>query len=661
MKHVSWRGLVIPLVVFVVSGVVGTRPAGAQESDAVEARFALDRYRAAETPEDGFALSRPNDLGHLRFSAHLHFDYAYNPLTWEQPQGSREYEIGAPVAHQLVGTLGLSLGLWSRLLVFAGLPLNLYMASDTPDGLGDAFAALAADGTALGDFFFGARVRIVGENDDTFGLGFQATVTAPTATAADETQRFAGDPNFTGQFEFLLEVRPTRVRITANIGARVREGADFGSFESFHELTYGGGMTIIAADWLHIMGEVYGSAPFSSDIMDRESRPIEGILGMRFYPGAGISFGFAGGAGFNRGVGSPQARGVFTLGWHRPPPPECEDNDQDHICHTVDRCPEEAEDFDQFEDEDGCPDPDNDQDGILDADDGPNGSCRNDPEDRDDFQDEDGCPDTDNDQDGILDDADGPGGSCRNNPEDVDQFEDEDGCPDTDNDQDGVIDEVDGPDGSCRNDPEDRDNFEDADGCPDPDNDQDRILDASDGPGGSCRNDPEDADGFEDEDGCPDPDNDQDTVLDVNDDCPLAPGPPDNRGCPRAIRVEAAQIVILQRIEFEFDSDVLRPSAFPILDEVRGVLAVNQQIRRIRVEGHTDSQGADDYNMDLSQRRAESVRRWLVEHGIEMGRMDAQGFGETRPIANNRTRDGRQTNRRVEFHIVDPAPPADSE
>jgi outer membrane protein OmpA-like peptidoglycan-associated protein len=88
----------------------------------------------------------------------------------------------------------------------------------------------------------------------------------------------------------------------------------------------------------------------------------------------------------------------------------------------VDKCPDDPEDFDQFQDEDGCPDPDNDQDGILDVDD----LCPNDPEDKDGFEDEDGCPDLDNDKDRILDKDD----KCPNEPETYNGFEDEDGCPD---------------------------------------------------------------------------------------------------------------------------------------------------------------------------------------------------------------------------------------
>ncbi len=131
------------------------------------------------------------------------------------------------------------------------------------------------------------------------------------------------------------------------------------------------------------------------------------------------------------------------------------DRDGDGIPDSSDACPDDPEDKDGFQDEDGCPDPDNDGDGIPDARD----KCPNEPEDKDGFQDEDGCPDPDNDKDGIPDAQD----KCPNDPEDKDGFQDEDGCPDDDNDGDGFPDKVD----KCPNDPETVNGFEDEDGCPD--------------------------------------------------------------------------------------------------------------------------------------------------------------------------------------------------
>ncbi len=110
-------------------------------------------------------------------------------------------------------------------------------------------------------------------------------------------------------------------------------------------------------------------------------------------------------------------------------------------------------------------------------------------------------------------------------------------------------------------------------------------------------------------------------------------------------------IRILERVEFDTGKDTILPSSIPVLEDVRQILATVPQIRKVRVEGHTDSRGSDRANLDLSDRRARSVVRWLTDHGIVPGRLEAQGFGEAHPIASNRSSAGRQTNRRVEFHV----------
>jgi outer membrane protein OmpA-like peptidoglycan-associated protein len=267
------------------------------------------------------------------------------------------------------------------------------------------------------------------------------------------------------------------------------------------------------------------------------------------------------------------------------------------------------------------------------------------------FADPEGCPEPapppeplDSDGDGLNDPLD----ECPLEPEDVDDFEDQDGCPDPDNDGDGVLD----ADDACPLNPEDRDGFEDDDGCPDPDNDQDQVPDARD----ACPMDPEDRDGFEDDNGCADPDNDNDTVLDAEDACPLEPGSPEEKGCPKTIRVEEGQIVILQRVEFATGKDVILERSMPVLEEVRLTLDANDRIERVRIEGHTDARGRDASNMDLSRRRARSVVRWLIDQGIDTRRLEAWGCGEIVPIESNDTQEGRQANRRVEFHILEPAP-----
>ncbi len=226
-----------------------------------------------------------------------------------------------------------------------------------------------------------------------------------------------------------------------------------------------------------------------------------------------------------------------------------------------------------------------------------------------------------------------------------------------DRDGDGIPDDVD----QCPDDPEDKDGFEDDDGCPDPDNDQDGLLDGED----NCPDEPEDLDGFEDEDGCPDPDNDQDGILDLDDDCPNEPenfdGIEDEDGCPekeRKVVIVGGKLEILEKVYFETNKDVIKPESYAILYEVAETLRNNPQIQVVEVQGHTDSRGAADYNLDLSVRRAAAVRRFLInEGGIDGNRLESQGYGETQPVDEAENAAAWAKNRRVEFIIKKELPP----
>ncbi|MCK5798671.1 MAG: OmpA family protein [Deltaproteobacteria bacterium] len=252
----------------------------------------------------------------------------------------------------------------------------------------------------------------------------------------------------------------------------------------------------------------------------------------------------------------------------------------------------------------------------------------------------------DRDGDGCLDPVD----KCPDQAEDVDGFEDQDCCPDPDNDKDGIPDKLD----QCPNRAEDKDGFEDADGCPDLDNDGDGIPDALD----KCPNQPEDHDGFEDADGCPDADNDKDKIPDIKDKCPNQPedydGDKDDDGCPdkyKLVVVTKKKLELKQKVFFATARTRILPRSFALLNEVANVLKDMPKIN-VRIEGHTDSRGSARYNQRLSQGRADSVRRYLIQRGVGASRMTAFGYGEDRPVASNRTRDGRAMNRRVEFVIT---------
>jgi outer membrane protein OmpA-like peptidoglycan-associated protein len=120
-----------------------------------------------------------------------------------------------------------------------------------------------------------------------------------------------------------------------------------------------------------------------------------------------------------------------------------------------------------------------------------------------------------------------------------------------------------------------------------------------------------------------------------------------------AVTVDAEEIKIRRQIHFENDSAEIKGDSFIILDEVADVMLRNPQIRRVEVQGHTDSRGDNDHNQQLSQARAESVVQYLIDAGVDPRRLEARGYGEDQPIAPNVTSAGRAKNRRVEFHITE--------
>jgi outer membrane protein OmpA-like peptidoglycan-associated protein len=194
----------------------------------------------------------------------------------------------------------------------------------------------------------------------------------------------------------------------------------------------------------------------------------------------------------------------------------------------------------------------------------------------------------DRDHDGIFDGTD----ACPDLAEDPDGYKDDDGCPDIDNDGDEIPDVRD----LCPNEAEDRDEFQDQDGCPDPDNDRDGVVDASD----QCKDAPETFNGFADEDGCPDV-------------------PPDRTG-------QIGQVVFASR------SAALSKEARRVLDDIAKRLKEHRTLRHVSLEGHTNEEGNTRAQLDLSRRRADAVRRYLLGKGIAPERLLTVAVGSKQPL-----------------------------
>ena len=228
-------------------------------------------------------------------------------------------------------------------------------------------------------------------------------------------------------------------------------------------------------------------------------------------------------------------------------------------------------------------------------------------------------PPKDSDNDGIIDEKD----KCPTVPG-VAKYE---GCPVPDTDKDGINDEND----KCPTVP----GLAKYEGCPIPDTDKDGINDEED----KCINQP----GVARYQGCPVPDTDGDGVNDEEDKCPKVAGPVDNFGCP-VIGIKSYEIV------FKTGSAILLAKGKPILDTVVAYLKRNPDVN-VTIDGHTDNTGSDKVNIPLSLKRAEACKKYLVSKGINADRMTTAGFGSTQPVADNKTAEGRQKNRRIEIKI----------
>ena len=409
------------------------------------------------------------------------------------------------------------------------VPIHLYMVGDGLEAWGGPVS-----GTVMGDIRIVPKVRFLDPDKVGIGLGLALPVSLPSG---DET-RYLGRETVAFSPALLVTGHVGIFRIGGNVGYRLT------SAEPVADLIAGRAFLFRAAASVHPHRVVdVGVELFGEALGGPRNNPVEWLVGVTLHPHPSLGLTFGAGSAVGPGVGAPEGRALFGFGWT---PVKVEDTDGDGIKDPRDDCPETPEDFDGFEDEDGCPERDNDRDGIRDED---------------------------------------------------------DDCPEI---------------------PEDEDGFEDVDGCPDEDNDRDKILDEDD----ECPDEPENYNGHEDEDGCPD---DDIVVIDE----------------------VKQEIVILQKVFFDFNEATIRPESHKVLDAVAHILDANPHVERVEVQGHTDARGTVEYNRQLSQDRADSVRSYLIRKGVAEERLTAMGYGKSQPIAEGDTDEAHDQNRRVQFVIVE--------
>ncbi len=536
--------------------------------------FGINRHNPAERGSNWFANESLDLRGRFRWAAGLTFDYAGRSLAAYNVDDSFR---GSIVSSQSFLHMGGNVIFLDRFRL--GLNVPFVVSNEGAPVIVSGVSYAAPSVRRVADVRLSADVRLLGEYGDPLTLAFGTQIFLPTGSQ----ESYTGDGSVRVQPRLLLSGDAGIFAYAGRIGFEYRPTqAGFPAGATGSEVAFGAAAGVkLLERKLTIGPEISGSTVVVDDGAFKQiSTPVEAMLGARYVNR--IDVGVATGAGLNRGIGSPTARLLITIGVAQPYKKPIYDRDKDNILDGVDACPDVPGIRSEEPKYNGCPDPDRDKDTVLNV---------------------------------------------------------ADACPD----EAGIKSE----------DPK-------YNGCPDPDRDRDTILNVED----ACADVP----GIQAEDpklnGCPDPDRDKDTIKNEDDACPDEAGKPDpdptKNGCPMAF-VKDDQIKITEQVKFVTGSAAIvkGPQSEEVLLAIVKVLTEHADIKKVRVEGHTDNVGGAGYNKALSQARATSVMNWLVKRGIDKTRIYAKGLGLEKPVGDNKTEEGRKENRRVEFHIeVDaPVPP----
>jgi outer membrane protein OmpA-like peptidoglycan-associated protein len=477
-------------VVVVAAGLLGLAPRARAEG------FDGQRYLPAAGAAGGFAVERTLVPHHLDWGVGLFLHYADDAVVIEDADGD---VVAEPLSQALTFDLVASIGLFDVAELALHLPIALVHDGEPGVVGGEAFAAEAG----VGDLRVVPKLSLV--RTRSFGAGVALPIRLPTG----DDLALRGSPDLTLEPKLLLSFGAGRLAFGLNVGYLAHTTSEGREGLGGDELTFAGSLRYrlpTAGEDIALHLEAFGGWNPGDEPPAYHELPVEALLGAIFGLSPRWDLYAAASTGVSDGVGAPDFRVLVGVRYNSV---GFSDRDADGILDDRDRCPERAEDRDDYQDEDGCPEGDNDGDGIPDQD---------------------------------------------------------DECPDA---------------------------REDAGGG-------------------------------------------------------------DRDGCPARGRAEyrKGRMHVYGKIRFRSDSAELLPSSDPILDDVARDMKRHKEIRKLRVEGHSDNQGDAGYNRKLSTARARSVRAALIRRGVAPQRLDAVGYGEARPVTSNRSERGRAKNRRVELRVV---------
>ncbi|MBX3226353.1 MAG: OmpA family protein [Labilithrix sp.] len=576
--------------------------------------FAVQKFEPSERGSEWFGNESLDLRGKIRPAVGVVSDFSRRSLIiFEDNDNVR----GSVIRNQVFLHPGGSLVLFDRLRLAVNVPIQVFVdgnsatvfRDETGAGVVTTSFAEPANSSAMGDLRFGADVRLAGVYGDPFTVAAGLQVWAPTGSTAN----YASDGH--------ARLKP-RVMVAGDIGAftyagsvgvnfRTRGYERMGPAGIGHELNLTAALGAKVLDKTLTVGpEMWMSSVMTNNrFLEKKWTPLEVGAGAHYLIANQVRVGAALMGGPVRAWSNPVYRIIAMAEWA---PGVVDDRDGDGIPDNEDACPDQKGVRSAEPSRNGCPEvapqqvagpTDRDNDGIPDQQD----ACPDVPGVKTDDPTTNGCRDTDG--DGFFD----PKDACPTEKGIASQDPMTNGCPDTDGD--GIFDKV--------------------DACP---------TEA-----GPKSEDPK-------KNGCPIGDKDKDGIKDDVDACPDEPGPaspdPKRNGCPMAF-ISQGQIKILDQVKFKTGSAAIEngKDSEEVLEAVRAVLQTHTEIKKIRIEGHTDNKGAAAMNKKLSADRAASVKTWLVKKGIAADRMSTTGFGLEKPIDTNETETGRKNNRRVEFHI----------